>query len=63
MIKKLEEATSSKGNQMLVIYYDTADEDIQPHYYMDRYLADDYHETKLVQIARDDVKPRLVLTR
>ena len=40
VIKKLEEATSSKGNQMLVIYYDTADEDVQPHFYMDRFLAD-----------------------
>ena len=40
VIKQIEEGTSSKGNQMLVIYYDTADEDIQPHFYMDRYLND-----------------------
>ena len=40
VIKKLEEATSSKGNQMLVIYFDTADEDIQPGFYMNRYVND-----------------------
>lgn len=40
VIKMLEEATSSKGNQMLIISFDTADEDIQPHFYMDRYLND-----------------------
>ena len=31
VIKMLEEATSSKGNQMLIISFDTSDEDIQPH--------------------------------
>ena len=40
VIKQLEETTSSKGSQMLVIYFDTADEDIQPHFYMDRYISD-----------------------
>lgn len=40
VIKKLEEATSSKGNQMLVIYFDTSDEDIQPGFYMNRYVND-----------------------
>lgn len=46
VIKQIEETTSSKGNQMLVIYYDTADEDIQPHFYMDRYLNDTRAEKK-----------------
>ena len=46
IIKKLEETTSSKGNPMLVIYFDTADEDIQPHHYMDRYIADNRPDKK-----------------
>lgn len=40
VIKMLEEGISNNGNQKLVISFDTADEDIQPHYYMDRYLSD-----------------------
>ena len=46
VIKQLEETTSSKGNQMLVMFFDTADEDIQPHHYMDRYLSDTREDKK-----------------
>lgn len=40
IIKQIEEAVSRQGNQMLVIYFDTADDDIQPHFYMNRFLND-----------------------
>lgn len=40
VIKQVEAAKSSKGNDMLIIYLDTSEEDFQPQHFANRYLND-----------------------
>lgn len=40
VIKQVEEAKSSTGREMIKVAFDTADNDKQPHYFMDRFRND-----------------------
>lgn len=46
VIKSVEETRSQSGKEMLIINFDTSEEDTQPGFYMNRFLADQKSETR-----------------
>lgn len=40
IIKKVEETKSSTGKDMIIVYFDTHKDDIQPNFYSEKYFAD-----------------------
>lgn len=46
VIKQAEETISKSGREMLVISFDTTEEDLQPKHFMNRYIADQREDKK-----------------
>lgn len=46
VIKSVEETVSKTGKEMLIISFDTSEEDTQPGFYMNRFLADQKSENR-----------------
>lgn len=46
VITGVEETKSKSGKEMLIISFDTSEEDTQPGFYMNRFLADQKSETR-----------------
>lgn len=55
IIKKVEETTSSAGNPMIIVSFDTTSKDTQPLYYKEQYANDTRAEKKWGGIARQVV--------